>query len=85
MFFSVLTNYSRASFSVWVHPPSPFFIVLLNGVHLALYSFTFHCAVFIFTVQVYCYIIHSTLSILLLESVLHLTDIRVIANVLQYV
>ena len=34
--FSVSTNYSRASFYVWIHPPSPFFLALLPVLYLQL-------------------------------------------------
>ena len=63
--FFVSTNCSRTSLLVDIHPPYPFFLALLTRVHLVIDPFTLHRVVFIFTVQVYIYILHSALSTLL--------------------
>ena len=45
LFFSVSSNCSGDSFYVGVHPFSPFFVVLLTGLHLVIDSFNLHHAV----------------------------------------
>ena len=70
--FSPVSTYcSRDIFLVGDHPTSPLFLVLLNIVHPVIEPFTFHHSVFIFMVQVYIYIIYSTLFMLLWY---HLTE-----------
>ena len=61
LFSTVLTNCSRNSFWVDVHTPYPFFLAIIIGVHMVIYPFTLHRSIFIFTVQVYIYILIYTI------------------------